>query len=64
MTSKYISAGLIIALSLVLALPARADSLKTDSHEIVAGIAGVAAAIAVSPFTIRRNGPSRDVSPR
>ena len=48
MTSKSISAGLIIALSVALATPARADKLQTDSHEIVAGIAGVAAAVAVA----------------
>jgi hypothetical protein len=47
MTSKHLSGVLIIALSLALVTPARADTLKTDSHEIVAGIAGVAAAIGV-----------------
>lgn len=47
MTSKYLSGVLIIALSLALVTPSRADTLKKDGDEIVAGIAGVAAAIAV-----------------
>jgi hypothetical protein len=47
MTSKYLSGVLIIALSLTLVTPSRADTLKKDGDEIVAGIAGVAAAIGV-----------------
>jgi hypothetical protein len=38
---------LIIVLSVALAIPARADSLKTAGEEIVAGIVAVTAAIAV-----------------
>src|SRR5579863_4878926 len=43
MTSKYLWCGVLIAaLSMVLALPARADKLQTDSEEIVIGIVAVA----------------------
>ena len=48
MTMKYILCVLMIALGWVFVTPARADKLQTDSHEIVAGIAGVAAAVAVA----------------
>jgi len=47
MTSKYISVLLIIALSLVLATPARADKLGTDGDEIVIGIVAITAVLAV-----------------
>jgi hypothetical protein len=48
MTSKSVSGALIIALAVALAPPARAaNSLQTDSHEIVAGIVAVAAAVAI-----------------
>jgi hypothetical protein len=48
MTSKYVSEVLTIALALALAPPAwAANTLKTDSHEIVAGIVAVAAAVAI-----------------
>ena len=47
MTSKHVSGGLILALAVALAPSARADTLKTDSHEIVAGIVAVAAAVTI-----------------
>ncbi len=47
MTSRYLSGILIIALSLALVAPGRADTLKTDGREVVAGVAGTAAAIGV-----------------
>src|SRR5271167_258707 len=47
MTSKYISVLLIIALSLVLATPARADKLGTGGDEIVIGIVAITAVVAV-----------------
>ncbi len=47
MTSKCVSGILIIALAMVLAIPARASNLKTNEHEIVAGIVGVSVAIGV-----------------
>jgi hypothetical protein len=47
MTSKYVSGVLIIALSVALSTPARADSLKTTGEHILIGIVAVAAAIAV-----------------
>ena len=48
MTSKYVAGLLMIALSVALTAPARAENtLKTDSHEIVIGIAAVVAALVV-----------------
>jgi hypothetical protein len=47
MTSKYVSGALIFALVVTLAAPARANTLQTDSHEIVAGIVAVAAAVTI-----------------
>jgi hypothetical protein len=47
MTPRCVSGILIIALMVSLATPARADTLKTDEHEIVAGIVGAVAAVVV-----------------
>jgi hypothetical protein len=47
MTSKYVSAVLILALAVALATSAWADTLKKDSHEIEAGIVAVGAAVAI-----------------
>jgi hypothetical protein len=47
MTLKYVSGVLILALAVALAPYARADTIKTDSHEIVAGIVAVAAAVTI-----------------
>src|SRR5450432_2089807 len=48
MAQKYLWRGvLIVILSVVLAAPARADSLKTAGDEIVIGIVAVTAAIVV-----------------
>ncbi len=47
MTSKYMSVTLMIALSVALATPARADSLKTQGDEILIGIIAVTAAVSV-----------------
>jgi hypothetical protein len=45
-------AVLIIALSLFLVMPARADKLQTDGEEIVIGIVAVAAALVVGTILI------------
>jgi hypothetical protein len=47
MTSKYVPTLLVIALTLALATPARADKLDTDGREIVIGIVAATAAVAV-----------------
>jgi len=47
MTSKCVSGILIIALAVALATPARADTLKTDAHEIEIGIGVAAAAVVI-----------------
>ena len=46
-TSKCVSGVLIVALTLALATPIRADTLKTDAHEIEIGIGVAAAAVVI-----------------
>ena len=47
MTSKYVPVVLVIALTVALAAPARADKLDTNGREIVVGIVAATAAVAV-----------------
>lgn len=47
MTSKYVSVFLILAFAVALAPSPRADVIKTDAHEIEAGIVAVAAAVTI-----------------
>jgi hypothetical protein len=46
-TSKYVGGVLIVILCVVLGMPARADTLKTDSHDIEIGIGAVIAGVVV-----------------
>jgi hypothetical protein len=53
MTSKYFWCGvLIVALSMVLATPGRADKLQTEGEEIVIGIVAVGVAVVVATVLI------------
>jgi len=47
MTSKYVSGVLIIALGAALSTPARADSLKSTSNDIVIGVVAALAGVVV-----------------
>lgn len=46
-TPKHVGGVLIVVLCLVLGMPARADTLKTDSHDIEIGIGAVIAGVVV-----------------
>jgi len=48
MTSKYVSGVLIIALGAALSTPARADSLKSRSDDIVVGVVAALAGVVVA----------------
>src|SRR5271169_184440 len=63
MTSRYLWRGfLTVALCLVLAAPARADSLKTAGDEILIGIVVVAAAVVVGTVLIIHYSKKRTIT--
>jgi hypothetical protein len=63
MTSKYLWCGvLIVALSMVLATPARADKLQTEGEEIVIGIVAVGVAVVVATVLIIHYSKKRKIT--
>jgi hypothetical protein len=63
MTSKCLWCGvLIVALSMVLATPARADKLQTEGEEIVIGIVAVGVAVVVATVLIIHYSKKREIT--
>jgi hypothetical protein len=63
MTSKYPWCGvLIIALSMVLATPARADKLQTEGEEIVIGIVAAGVTVVVATVLIIHYSKKRKIT--
>jgi hypothetical protein len=63
MTSKYLWCGvLIVALSMVLAMPARADKLQTEGEAIVIGIVAVGVAVVVATVLIIHYSKKRKIT--
>jgi hypothetical protein len=63
MTSKYLGCGvLIVALSMVLAMPARADKLQTEGEAIVIGIVAVGVAVVVATVLIIHYSKKRKIT--
>jgi len=63
MTSRYLWRGItIVALSVVLVTPARADKLQTEGEEIVIGIVAVAAALVVATVLVIHYSKKRTIT--
>ncbi|MGA8492965.1 MAG: hypothetical protein WB711_21260 [Terriglobales bacterium] len=63
MTPNYLWRGLsIVALSVVLVAPARADKLQTEGEEIVIGIVAVSAALVVGTVLIIHYSKKRTIT--
>jgi len=63
MTSNHLWRGIaIVALSVVLVTPARADKLQTEGEEIVIGIVAVAAALVVATVLIIHYSKKRTIT--
>lgn len=62
MTSDVLRGVLIVALSVVLATPARADKLQTEGEEIVIGIVAVAAALVVATVLVIHYSKKRTIT--
>jgi hypothetical protein len=63
MTSKYLGCGvLIVALSMVLAMPARADKLQTEGEAIVIGIVAVGVAVVFATVLIIHYSKKRKIT--